>query len=104
MTLTLIRNAKLYAPQPLGIRPLLLGGGRILWIGDEALELPVPLRTVSRVLDAAGRVTIPGLVDGHVDVTGGGGEAGFRTRVPAVPLSRFTSAGITTVVGLARHR
>lgn len=100
MTLTLIRNAKLYAPQPLGIRHLLLGGGRILWIGEEALELPVPLRAVSRVVDAAGSVTIPGLIDGHVHVTGGGGEAGFRTRVPAVPLSRFTSGGITTVVGL----
>jgi beta-aspartyl-dipeptidase (metallo-type) len=100
VTLTLIRNAQLYAPQPLGMRHLLLGGGRILWIGDEALELPVSLRTVSRSVDAAGRVTIPGFIDGHVHVTGGGGEAGFRTRVPAVPLSRFTSSGITTVVGL----
>jgi beta-aspartyl-dipeptidase (metallo-type) len=100
VTLTLIRNAKLYSPQPLGIRHILIGGGRILWIGEEALELPVPLRTVSRVVDAAGRATIPGLIDGHVHVTGGGGEAGFRTRVPAVPLSRFTSGGITTVVGL----
>jgi beta-aspartyl-dipeptidase (metallo-type) len=100
VTLTLIRNANLYAPQPLGIRHLLIGGGRVLWIGEEALELPVPLRTVSRIVDAAGRITIPGLIDGHVHVTGGGGEAGFRTRVPAVPLSRFTAAGITTVVGL----
>ena len=33
-------------------------------------------------------------------VTGGGGEAGFRTRVPPVPLSRYTRAGVTTVVGL----
>ena len=100
MTLILIRNANLYAPQPLGIRHLLLGGGRILWVGDEAFDLPVPLRAVSRIVDAAGRVTIPGLIDGHVHVTGGGGEAGFRTRVPALPLSRFTTAGITTVVGL----
>jgi beta-aspartyl-dipeptidase (metallo-type) len=100
VTLTLIRNTNLYAPQPLGIRHLLTGGGRILWIGEEALDLPVPLRSLSQVIDAAGRRTIPGLIDGHVHVTGGGGEAGFRTRVPAVPLSRFTSAGITTVVGL----
>jgi beta-aspartyl-dipeptidase (metallo-type) len=100
VTLTLIRNANLYAPQPLGIRHLLIGGDRILWIGEEALELPVPLRAVSRILDAAGRATVPGFIDGHVHVTGGGGEAGFRTRVPAVPLSRFTSSGITTVVGL----
>ena len=100
MTLLLIRNAQLYDPQALGIRHVLIGGGRILWIGEEALDLPVPLRAVARTIDAAGRVTIPGLIDGHVHVTGGGGEAGFRTRVPAVPLSRFTSAGITTVVGL----
>lgn len=100
MTLILVRNANLYAPQPLGLRHLLIGGGRILWIGEEALDLPVPLREVSRIVDAAGRRTIPGLIDGHVHVTGGGGEAGFRTRVPAVPLSRFTTAGITTVVGL----
>lgn len=100
MTLLLIRNANLYTPHPLGIRHLLIGGGRILWIGEEALDLPVPLRTVSRIVDAAGRPTVPGFIDGHVHVTGGGGEAGFRTRVPAVPLSRFTTAGITTVVGL----
>ena len=43
---------------------------------------------------------MPGLIDGHVHVTGGGGEAGFRTRVPPQALSRFTGAGITTVVGL----
>lgn len=100
MTLTLIRNANVYAPRPLGICHLLIGGGRILWIGEEAFDLPVPLRSVSQVVDAAGRATIPGLIDGHVHVTGGGGEAGFRTRVPSVPLSRFTATGITTVVGL----
>ncbi|HKR35760.1 MAG TPA: beta-aspartyl-peptidase [Steroidobacteraceae bacterium] len=100
MTLILIRNANLYAPQPLGIRHLLIGGGRILWIGDAALDLPVPLRAVSQIIDAGGRRTVPGFIDGHVHVTGGGGEAGFRTRVPAVPLSRFTEAGITTVIGL----
>jgi beta-aspartyl-dipeptidase (metallo-type) len=100
MTLVLIRNASLYAPEPLGTQHLLIGGGRVLWIGNEALDLPVPLRSISRTIDAAGRTTIPGLIDGHVHVTGGGGEAGFRTRVPPLPLSRFTGAGITTVVGL----
>jgi beta-aspartyl-dipeptidase (metallo-type) len=98
--LLLIRNADLYAPAPLGIQHLLIGGGRILWIGKDAIELPAALRASCRTIDAAGRLTIPGLIDGHVHVTGGGGEAGFRTRVPPQPLSRFTTAGITTVVGL----
>jgi beta-aspartyl-dipeptidase (metallo-type) len=100
VTLVLIRNANLYAPASLGTQHLLIGGGRILWMGAESLDLPVPLRAVSEIIDAAGRRTIPGLIDGHVHITGGGGEAGFRTRVPAVPLSRFTTAGITTVIGL----
>ncbi|HJW44885.1 MAG TPA: beta-aspartyl-peptidase, partial [Lysobacter sp.] len=47
-----------------------------------------------------GRRLIPGLIDGHVHVTGGGGEAGFSTRVPAPMLSRYTRAGVTSVVGL----
>jgi beta-aspartyl-dipeptidase (metallo-type) len=100
VTLLLVRNANVYAPQPLGTHHLLIGGGRILWVGAEALDLPVPLRAISRIIDAAGCRAIPGLIDGHVHVTGGGGEAGFRTRVPAVPLSRFTTAGVTTVIGL----
>ncbi len=100
MTLLFVRNANLYAPQPLGIQNILIGGGRILWIGTDPLDLPAALRSSARTIDAGGRITIPGLIDAHVHVTGGGGEAGFRTRVPPVPLSRFTTAGITTVVGL----
>jgi beta-aspartyl-dipeptidase (metallo-type) len=98
----LIRNADVFAPRPLGVSSLLVGGGRILWIGagSDLPELPAALQAGSAVLDLGGRRLIPGLVDGHVHVTGGGGEAGFHTRVPAVPLSRFTTAGVTTVVGL----
>jgi len=35
-----------------------------------------------------------------VHVTGWGGEDGFSTQAPAVPLSRFTRHGVTSVVGL----
>ncbi len=98
MTTLLIRNAQVFAPAPLGLCNVLLGGGCILWIGTEAIELPPALSAVT--LDLEGRRLIPGLIDGHVHVTGGGGEAGFRTRVPSLAISRFTRAGITTVVGL----
>ena len=64
-------------------------------------DVPAALRkNVQETLDLDGRRLIPGLIDGHVHVTGGGGEDGFRTRVPPVPLTRFTAAGVTTVVGL----
>jgi beta-aspartyl-dipeptidase (metallo-type) len=97
-----IRNAEVYAPRALGLRNLLIGGGRILWIGADAElpELPSALRAAAATLDLDGARLIPGLIDAHVHVTGGGGEAGFHTRVPPVPLTRFTLSGVTTVVGL----
>lgn len=96
--LLLLRNALVYAPAPMGHCQLLLGGGRILWLGTAALDLPAALG--AQVLDLQGRRLIPGLIDGHVHVTGGGGEAGFRSRVPPQAPSRFTRAGVTSVVGL----
>jgi len=96
----LLRNASVFAPEPLGIQDLLLGGGKILWLGSALEALPAALAASTEVIDLDGRRLIPGLIDGHVHVTGGGGEAGFSTRVPPVPLTRFTTAGVTTVVGL----
>ena len=43
---------------------------------------------------------IPGLIDGHVHFTGGGGEAGFATRVPPLSLAHFIPAGITSAIGV----
>lgn len=98
--LLLLRDAEVFAPHALGRQHLLCGGGRVLWLGADPLELPRALRDACEVLELGGRRLIPGLIDGHVHVTGGGGEAGFASRVPAVPLSRFTTAGVTSVVGL----
>ena len=98
LPLILLRNAELYAPESMGRRQLLLGGGRVLWMGAAGDDAPRGLPI--EVIDLEGRRLLPGLIDGHVHVTGGGGEGGFATRVPPVPLSRFTSAGITTVIGL----
>ena len=98
MNTTLIRNADVFAPEPLGTRDLLLGGGKILWVGANAPELPAAYG--ADTIDLQGRRLVPGLIDGHVHVTGGGGEAGFASRVPAPMPSRYTRAGVTTVVGL----
>lgn len=96
--LTLIRNASVFAPEALGLRQLLIGGGRILWIG--AADETAPTIAGLDEIDLNGKRLIPGLIDGHAHVTGGGGEGGFATRVPPVPLSQFTTAGVTTVVGV----
>ncbi len=51
-------------------------------------------------VDLQGQRLLPGFIDGHAHLTGGGGESGFSSRVPPVPLGHFTMAGVTTVVGV----
>lgn len=95
--LTLLKNAHVFAPEDIGVRHLLIGAGRILAIDEDAAVVSV---SAAREIDLQGRRVVPGLIDGHAHVTGGGGESGFASRVPPVPLSRFTSAGVTSVVGV----
>jgi beta-aspartyl-dipeptidase (metallo-type) len=94
----LLLNADLYSPDPRGICHLLVGGERLLWVGKEQLDLPAGLGVTVR--DLQGRRVIPGLVDVHVHLTGGGGEAGMHTRVPPLQLSRLSEGGVTTAIGL----
>jgi beta-aspartyl-dipeptidase (metallo-type) len=94
----LLRNAELYDPQPKGRAHLLIAGESIVWIGAEAPVLPRSLGVTER--DLEGQRVIPGLIDSHVHLTGGGGEAGPETRVPPLMLSRLTAGGVTTAIGV----
>jgi beta-aspartyl-dipeptidase (metallo-type) len=96
--LTLLRNAELYDPEPRGRANVLVAGERIVWLGRDVPTLDPALDVAET--DLAGRRLIPGLIDGHVHLTGGGGEAGPGTRVPPVQLSRLTLGGVTTAVGV----
>jgi beta-aspartyl-dipeptidase (metallo-type) len=95
--LKLLSNARVFAPEDLGVRHILIGGGRILGISDD----PTSLCGAGVIeYDLQGRSLLPGFIDGHAHLTGGGGESGFKTRVPPVPLGQFTRAGVTSVVGV----
>lgn len=96
----LIQNAHVYGPEDLGLKDVLIGGGKILKIADS-----LPWDKVYReaydleVIDASGKILMPGLIDAHVHIIGGGGEGGYRTRTPEIMLTDIITGGVTTVVG-----
>lgn len=95
--LKLLCNAQVFAPEALGVCHVLIGGGKIIAVSDKKDELVAAQATE---IDLEGRRLLPGFIDGHAHVTGGGGESGFKTRVPPMPLGQFTLAGVTSVVGV----
>ena len=52
------------------------------------------------IIDVDGKRVIPGYIDNHVHIIGGGGESSFSSRVPEITISSIVSNGVTTVVGV----
>ncbi|GAU79667.1 beta-aspartyl-peptidase [Fusibacter sp. 3D3] len=75
---------------------ILLGGEQILAIGADINTNTLP---DIQVVDGRSLIAVPGFIDAHVHVCGGGGEGGFSTRTPEIQLTDLTIAGVTTVVG-----
>lgn len=97
-TAILVKNADLYAPEHRGMQDILIVNGSIVKLAAKldpsAIELPLT------IIDAKGRKVIPGYVDQHVHIIGGGGESGFYSRTPEIQLTDITTAGVTTLVGV----
>lgn len=98
--LLLIKNGNLYAPAARGKSSILVGGGAIISIMRDEFPIENLTGLGVRVVDAAGGYVVPGLVDIHVHVTGGGGEMGPASRTPEGTLGELLDAGITTLVGV----
>jgi beta-aspartyl-dipeptidase (metallo-type) len=95
--ITLIRGGEVFAPEPLGRKDVLIAGGVI-----EAVAGPGSLTADgcgAEVVDAAGMRVIPGLIDPHVHILGGGGEGGPATRSPEIRVEDIVASGVTTVIG-----
>jgi beta-aspartyl-dipeptidase (metallo-type) len=95
--LTLVKNAQLFAPEPLGLCHLLIADQRVAAVlnADETYQLGTLIRTV----DLEGRRVIPGFVDPLVHYIGGGGEGGFGNRTAELSLEDACASGVTTLVG-----
>lgn len=94
----LLKNAEVYAPAYLGKKDVLVIGNKVARI-EENITGYEGLPEVE-IFDFTGKKIVPGLIDMHVHITGGGGEQGPASRVPESQLSYFLKNGVTTCVGL----
>jgi len=105
--ITLIRGGEVFAPEPLGRKDVLLAGG-VVEVVAEPGRLDIG-GLEAEIVDAAGKSVIPGLVDPHVHILGGGGEGGPATRAPEIRVEDIITSGVTTLIGclgtdgLTRH-
>lgn len=94
--LQLIKHVKVYRDGKWRPSEILIAGGTIERISDHIECIYDDLVEV----DGRGMTAIPGYIDQHVHVVGGGGEGSFITQVPSLKFSEPVKAGVTTIVGL----
>lgn len=94
----IIKNVKVYSPEYMGIKDVVLIGDKISSLGDN-LEIAGNNAVDVDMIDGRGKILTPGFIDSHVHILGGGGEGGFKTRTPEITLTDITTGGVTTVVG-----
>lgn len=95
----IIRNATVYNPDKLGKKDVLIVNDKIIAI-DDKIEISSNGIFDVEEINCKGKILVPGFIDGHVHILGGGGEGGFSNRTPEATLSTLTKAGVTTVVGV----
>lgn len=95
---TIIRNTKVYQPEYAGVKDILILGDRIAAVGED-LRADFGGCLEVQEINGSGMAAVPGFIDSHEHILGGGGEGGFHTRTPEAALGDLIRNGITTVVG-----
>lgn len=95
--ISLIKNGTVFGPEPQGEKDILIAGGKIVAVDDPGrIRISGP---AVAIVEASGKSVLPGLIDPHVHILGGGGEGGPATRAPEIRVEDIVSSGVTTVIG-----
>lgn len=101
MFMILIKNADIYAPEPIGVQDILICDSKIIAIGKNLIEDAFKFNNLDvKIIEANNNIVLPAYIDQHVHIIGGGGEDGFYSRTPEVMLSSIIKAGIATIIGV----
>jgi beta-aspartyl-dipeptidase (metallo-type) len=93
----LIKKVRVFGPEDKGIKDVLIASEKIAGVEEpgkyklEGLEI--------EIIDSSGLTAIPGFIDPHVHLLGGGGEGGPSTRAPEISVEDCASCGVTSVIG-----
>lgn len=94
---TLLKAASVYSPGYLGEQDILFCFDKIALIKKN---IDVSSLGSVEVIDCSGKIVLPGFIDLHVHIAGGGGEGGYATRTASANGSDILKSGVTTVVGV----
>ena len=101
MSILLIKDGDVYAPEHQGEKDILVINEKIFFIDQNILTSALNAMDKNiKIIDASKCMVISGHIDQHVHINGAGGEGGPQYRTPPIQLSEFVKAGITSVVGL----
>ncbi|MEA4849697.1 MAG: beta-aspartyl-peptidase, partial [Clostridiaceae bacterium] len=93
----ILKGGRVLSPDDRGNKDLLIADKVVANIADSIS--PSKDYGDVEIIDITGKYVVPGFIDQHVHMIGGGGEAGYASRTPEIMLTRVTKAGITTLVG-----
>ena len=96
--LKVIKNGRVYSPDDLGQKDILIAGDTILSVESRVSTDSLPLP--ADVYDAGGKMILPGIIDPHVHFIGGGGSSGLNSRTKEIAVEQIIEAGVTTAVGV----
>jgi len=93
----IIRKIRVFGPEEKGTRDILIACEKIAGVEEpgkyklQGLEI--------EIIDGSGLTAIPGFIDPHVHLLGGGGEGGPSTRTPEIRIEDCANCGVTSVIG-----